>query len=185
MEGEKDPVLPVDTSVSRILIVSQATVFGVAICVRELVRAAVASGYAVTVACPSKGYLAAWTEEEGAKWERLEMWRLPHPRDLFAVLRVRRLSRTSTLVHVHSSKAGAVGRLALFSLGGTRPPSVFTPHGWSWLVGGWAGPVWRLIERILFPVTTAVVAVSDEERSNGQAVLGVPGRSNQGHSERC
>jgi glycosyltransferase involved in cell wall biosynthesis len=171
VEGE-DPALLVDFSVSRILIVSQATVFGVATCVRELVRAAVASGYAVTVACPSKGNLAAWTEEQGATWERLDMWRLPHPGDLFAVLRVRRLSRASSLVHVHSSKAGAVGRLALFSLGSTRPPSVFTPHGWSWLVGGWTGPVWRLIERILFPVSTAVVAVSDEERSHGQAVLG-------------
>ena len=164
--------LPVDKSVSRILIVSQVTVSGVAICVRNLVRAAVDSGYEVTVACPSKGDLAAWTEEEGAKWERLEMRRAPHPGDLVAALRVRRLARASTLVHLHSSKAGAVGRLALASLGRTRPPSVVTPHGWSWLVGGWARPAYRLIEWILFPVTTAVVAVSDGERSHGRAVLG-------------
>ena len=168
----QEPVLPFDNSVSRILIVSQATVYGVAACVRDLIRAAVAGGYEVTVACPSKGDLAAWAEEAGAKWERVEMWRYPHPGDLFAVLRVRRLSRASTLVHLHSSKAGAVGRLALSSLGGTRPLSVFTPHGWSWLVGGWAGSASRLIERILLPVTTAVVTVSDEERSHGQAVLG-------------
>jgi glycosyltransferase involved in cell wall biosynthesis len=164
--------LPVDNSLTRILIVSQVTVSGVAICVRNLVRVAIASGYEVTVACPSKGDLAAWTQEEGAHWERVEMRRAPHPSDLLAVLRVRQLSRASTLVHLHSSKAGAVGRLALFSLGGTRPRSVFTAHGWSWLVGGWAAPAYRLIERILFPVTTAVVAVSDEERSDGQAVLG-------------
>jgi glycosyltransferase involved in cell wall biosynthesis len=50
--------------------------------------------------------------------------------------------------------------------------SVFTPHGWSWLVGGWATPAYRLIERILLPVTTAVVAVSEEERSHGQDILG-------------
>jgi glycosyltransferase involved in cell wall biosynthesis len=49
---------------------------------------------------------------------------------------------------------------------------VFTPHGWSWLVGGWLSPLYRLVERILFPVTRAVVAVSEEERSSGQAVLG-------------
>jgi glycosyltransferase involved in cell wall biosynthesis len=164
--------LPEGESVSRILIVSQVTVSGVAICIRNLVRAAVASGYEVTVACPSKGDLAAWAQEEGAKWERLEMRRAPHPGDLFVVLRVRRLSRASTLVHLHSSKAGAVGRLALAGLGGTRPASVFTPHGWSWLVGGWAQPAYRLIEWALLPVTTAVVAVSDEERSAGQAVLG-------------
>jgi glycosyltransferase involved in cell wall biosynthesis len=172
MRGEDVPVSPIDKSVSRILIVSQVTVSGVAICIRNLVRAAVARGYEVTVACPSKGDLAAWAQEEGAKWERLEMRRAPHIGDLFAFLRVRRLSRASTLVHLHSSKAGAVGRLALASLGGTRPASVFTPHGWSWLVGGWAEPVYRIIEWVLHPVTTAVVAVSDEERSHGQAVLG-------------
>lgn len=166
------PVLPVDKSVGRVLVVSQATVAGVAICVRNLIRAAVDSGYEVTVACPSEGDLAAWSEEEGAQWERLEMRRAPHPGDLLAVLRIRRLARASTLVHLHSSKAGAVGRLALASLGRRRPPSVFTPHGWSWLGGGWASPLFRLLEWGLLPVTTAVVAVSDEEQAHGRAVLG-------------
>jgi glycosyltransferase involved in cell wall biosynthesis len=85
---------------------------------------------------------------------------------------VRQLARAHALVHLHSSKAGAVGRLALASLGRQRPPSVFTPHGWSWLVGGWLAPVYRLTERIMLPVTTAVVAVSAEERAHGRAVLG-------------
>lgn len=156
----------------RILIVSQATVDGVAVCVRDLVRAAVDSGYEVTVACPSAGDLAAWVLERGAAWERLEMRRSPHPGDILAVRRIRRLARASSLVHLHSSKAGTLGRLALASLGRRRPPSVFTPHGWSWLVGGWLAPVYRLIEWIMIPVTTALVAVSDEERALGQAVLG-------------
>jgi glycosyltransferase involved in cell wall biosynthesis len=89
-----------------------------------------------------------------------------------ALLRIRLLARDHALVHLHSSKAGAVGRLALASLGQRRPPSVFTPHGWSWLVGGWMAPVYRLFERIMMPVTTAVVAVSPEERSDGRAVIG-------------
>jgi glycosyltransferase involved in cell wall biosynthesis len=87
-------------------------------------------------------------------------------------MRLRQLARDHALVHLHSSKAGAVGRLALMSLGRRRPPSVFTPHGWSWLVGGWLAPIYRLLERIMAPWTTAVVAVSTEERSHGQAVLG-------------
>jgi glycosyltransferase involved in cell wall biosynthesis len=49
---------------------------------------------------------------------------------------------------------------------------VFTPHGWSWLVGGWLAPAYRLFEWIMIPVTTALVAVSDEERALGRAVLG-------------
>ena len=156
----------------RILIVSQATVDGVAVCVRDLVQAAVDGGYDVTVACPSTGDLAGWARERGAAWERLEMRRSPHPGDIAAVRRIRRLAQASDLVHLHSSKAGAAGRLALASLGRSRPPSVFTPHGWSWLVGGWLAPAYRLIEWIMIPVTTAVVAVSDEERAVGQVVLG-------------
>ena len=145
---------------------------GVAVCVRDLVQAAVDCGYEVTVACPSTGDLAGWVRERGAAWERLEMRRSPHPGDVLAVRRIRRLARASDLVHLHSSKAGATGRLALASLGRSRPPSVFTPHGWSWLVGGWLAPAYRLIEWIMIPVTTAVVTVSDEERAVGQVVLG-------------
>jgi glycosyltransferase involved in cell wall biosynthesis len=156
----------------RVLIVSQATADGVAVCVRDLVGAAVASGYEITVACPSAGDLAGWVQERGAAWERLEMRRSPHPGDMPAVVRLRQLARSHALVHLHSSKAGAVGRLALASLGRRRPPSVFTPHGWSWLVGGWLAPGYRLTERIMLPVTGAVVAVSAEERAHGQAVLG-------------
>jgi glycosyltransferase involved in cell wall biosynthesis len=156
----------------RVLIVSQATVDGVAVCVRDLVEAAVGRGYDITVACPSAGDLAGWAQDRGAVWERLEMRRSPHPSDLLAVARLRQLARAHSLIHLHSSKAGAVGRLALASLGRARPPSVFTPHGWSWLAGGSLAPVYRLTERIMLPVTAAVVAVSDEERAHGQAVLG-------------
>jgi glycosyltransferase involved in cell wall biosynthesis len=156
----------------HILVVSQATVDGVAVCVRDLVKAAMQSGYEVTVACPSAGDLATWVREQGAAWERVEMRRSPHPQDVFAVLKVRQLARTSVLVHLHSSKAGVVGRLAVASLGRRRPACVFTPHGWSWLVGGSLAPAYRQIERIMFPLATAVVAVSGEERSNGEKVLG-------------
>jgi glycosyltransferase involved in cell wall biosynthesis len=158
----------------HILIVSQVTVAGVAVCLRDLIQAAVNRGYQITVICPSAGDLAAWARERGAAWHPLEMRRSPHPSDIVAVARIRRLARTSDLVHLHSSKAGTVGRLALASLGRRRPASVFTPHAWSWLVGGRLAPVYRLIERIMMPVTTAVVAVSPEERTHGQVVLRCP-----------
>jgi glycosyltransferase involved in cell wall biosynthesis len=157
---------------ARILIVSQVTVDGVAVCVRDLVQAAIGAGYQVTVACPEAGHLSAWVRQRGAAWERLEMRRSPHPSDILAVMRLRRLARTHDLVHLHSSKAGVVGRLAVASLGARRPPVVFTPHGWSWLVGGRLAPLYRWTERIVLPLATTVIAVSEEERAHGQAVLG-------------
>jgi glycosyltransferase involved in cell wall biosynthesis len=156
----------------RVLIVSQATVDGVAVCIRDLVQAAAAEGYKLTVACPPGGNLATWASERQAAWARLDMRRSPHITDLSAVIRLRSLARSHTVVHLHSSKAGAVGRLALASLGHRRPRSVFTPHGWSWLAGGSLAPLYRRFERLMMPVTTAVVAVSAEERSAGRAVLG-------------
>jgi glycosyltransferase involved in cell wall biosynthesis len=160
------------SALGRVLIVSQVTSSGVAICVRDLVQAAVSGGYQITVACPSAGDLATWAQEQGATWEPLELRRSPHPSDILAVARIRRLARQSALVHLHSSKAGAVGRLALASLRQRRPASVFTPHAWSWLVGGRLAPAYRLFERLMLPVTTAVVAVSSQERCDGQAALG-------------
>jgi glycosyltransferase involved in cell wall biosynthesis len=144
----------------------------VAVCVRDLVQAAVDAGYQVTVACPAGGHLPAWVRQRGAAWERLEMRRPPHPSDILAVMRLRRLARTHDLVHLHSSKAGVVGRLAVATLGPRRPPVVFTPHGWSWLVGGRLAPLYRWTERVVLPLATAVVAVSEEERAHGRAVLG-------------
>ena len=51
------------------------------------------------------------------------------------------------VVHLHSSKAGLAGRLALRG----RLPTVFEPNGWSFLVGGAVGALalrWeRLVER--------------------------------------
>ncbi len=164
--------LPAGQESSRILLVSQATVDGVAVCVRDLAEAAVRDGYQVTVACPRTGDLPGWARDRGAAWDRLDMRRSPHPSDILAVLRLRRLARTHDLVHLHSSKAGVVGRLAVASLGPRRPPVVFTPHGWSWLVGGRLAPLYRWTERAVFPLATAVVAVSEEERAHGQAVLG-------------
>jgi glycosyltransferase involved in cell wall biosynthesis len=167
--GESDQVRP---QLPAVLIVCQPTSEGVGVCVRELVGAAVLSGYGVTVACPAAGDLAAWSVERGATWQRLEMRRSPHFGDVKAVMQVRRLARSHALVHLHSSKAGAVGRIALASLGRRRPPSVFTPHGWSWLSGGWLSPLYRLLEWMLLPLTSAVVAVSKEERAAGLAALG-------------
>jgi len=68
------------------------------------------------------------------------------------------------LVHAHSPKAGALGRLVAFSL---NVPTVFTAHGFAFnpAVRGRPGrDLSLLLERSLAPCTDAIICVSDAVR---------------------
>jgi glycosyltransferase involved in cell wall biosynthesis len=124
------------------------------------------------VACPDEGYLPNWTKQAGATWIDMPMTRSPGAADLGLIARARSLLRESEVAHPHSSKAGAVVRLAAATMGTQRPRVVFTPHGWSWYVGGRAAPAYRLFERWAAKACDVVTAVSEEELALGRAVLG-------------
>jgi glycosyltransferase involved in cell wall biosynthesis len=158
----------------KVLIVSQPASYGVAVHVRQLTEAAVAAGHCVTVVCPgsSKGPLAGWIERAGAKHEVLNMARQPAFRDLFDLWAIRRLARGHDVVHLHSSKAAALGRVAVMSLRRRRPAIVVTPHYWSWMVGGRLAGLYRLIERLLARFCDVIVSVSEREAADGRSVLG-------------
>jgi glycosyltransferase involved in cell wall biosynthesis len=156
-----------------VLLVAQPTSYGLAVYVRQLAEAAVAAGHRVTVACPgpAHGPLAEWIVAAGAAHHRLDMARLPAARDVADLVTLRRLARGRDIVHLHSSKAAALGRVAVLSLGRRRPPVIVTPHYWSWLVGGRLAPVYRWIERVLARGCDAIVAVSEREAADGRVVL--------------
>jgi glycosyltransferase involved in cell wall biosynthesis len=158
----------------RVLLVSQPTVGGCAVHVRDLARHAAAAGWDVTVACPTDGSLAGWLADDPVRVVPVAMTRSPGPADVGAVRALRRLVAAADVVHLHSSKGAAVGRAALALLGPRhrRPGSAFTPHGWSWWVGGSLAPAYRLVERALAGLTDVTIAVSEEERRHGEAALG-------------
>ncbi len=158
-----------------VLIVSQPVTYGVAVYVRQLTEAAVAAGHRVTVISPGadQGPLASWVRSAGADHHTLNMARKPAVRDVPDLLALRRLARGRDVVHLHSSKAGALGRVAALSLGRrNRPVVVVTAHYWSWLVGGAWAPLYRWIERLLARRCDALVAVSEGEAMEGRVVLG-------------
>lgn len=158
-----------------VLIVSQPVAYGVAVYVRQLTEAAVAAGHHVTVVSPGAehGPLAGWIRGTGAGHRTLNMARSPGPRDAFDLLTLRRLARGRDVVHLHSSKAAALGRVAALSLGRRhRPAVVMTAHYWSWLVGGRWAPVYRWIERLLARRCDVIVAVSEREAQEGSVALG-------------
>lgn len=159
----------------NVLIVSQPVTYGVAVYVRQLTVAAVAEGHAVTVVSPGadRGPLQGWIEAAGARHVTLHMARRPAPRDVFDLLTLRRLARGRDVVHLHSSKAAALGRAAALTIGRRhRPAVVVTAHYWSWLVGGAWARLYRWVERLLARRCDAIVAVSEREEREGRVVLG-------------
>src|ERR687897_1086352 len=112
-------------------------------------------------------------DELGVKVERLQGLRrdISPVRDALSVLRLARLLRAERpeILHTHTAKAGAVGRLAALLAGDARPPIVVhTFHGH--VLRGYFGPVrsraFGLLERWLAELTTALVAVSPELRDD-------------------
>ncbi len=98
---------------------------------------------------------------------------LPSWRDFPAVAElIRRIRRERpTIVHTHTAKAGALGRVAAvlaFPLRHSRPMLVHTFHGHS--LSGYFSPrkamLYRGIERILARSTDRLIAVSDEVRDD-------------------
>ncbi|HTH77995.1 MAG TPA: glycosyltransferase [Ramlibacter sp.] len=68
------------------------------------------------------------------------------------------------IVHLHSSKAGALGRIA--SLARTRPRWYFSPHGLSFLQSSTPGrvhPVYLALERVLAHLPVSIIACSPSE----------------------
>jgi glycosyltransferase involved in cell wall biosynthesis len=86
-------------------------------------------------------------------------------RRLRAILRERR----PDVLHTHTAKAGATGRIAALLAGRARPRAlVHTYHGH--VLSGYFNPrrelVFRLVERLLGRATGALVAVSEEVRDD-------------------
>ncbi|MDQ0777147.1 glycosyltransferase involved in cell wall biosynthesis [Streptomyces aurantiacus] len=158
----------------RVLHVSQPVDGGVARVVTDLVRAQLAAGAEVTVACPATGGLAVAAEALGAGVRHWPATRSPGPwlaqevRSLRAVVREVR----PDVVHAHSAKAGLAARLAVRG----RVPTVFQPHAWSFrAVGGATGLLALNWERFGVRWASRVVCVSEAERRTGQR-SGIRGR---------
>jgi hypothetical protein len=124
------PIRVESSSHKTVLHVSQPTTEGVARAVLGLLPRQLAHGYRVFVGCPAGGELAEMAGRAGAEHVVWEAVRDP----LRSVADVIELSRIvdqvrPDIVHLHSSKAGLAGRLALRG----RLPTVFQPNAWSFL----------------------------------------------------
>jgi glycosyltransferase involved in cell wall biosynthesis len=101
----------------------------------------------------------------------------PQPRDALDLPLLARLVAEADVAHAHSSKAGFATRLAA-RLRGYSQKTLFTPHAWSFWVGGRAeSRAYLALERLAARWCRAIVAVSEGERAAGIAAdVGRPGQ---------
>ncbi|MES5820996.1 glycosyltransferase [Streptomyces sp. RG80] len=157
----------------RVLHLTQPVEGGVARVVTDLVRAQLAAGLDVTVACPD-GTFADGLRALGADVRRWRATRSPGPSLLGEVRRLAQLIEEvrPELVHAHSAKAGLAGRLAVRG----RVPTVFQPHAWSFeAVDGATAALALKWERWGARWASRVVCVSAAERATGVRA-GIAGR---------
>jgi glycosyltransferase involved in cell wall biosynthesis len=104
----------------------------------------------------------------------LPLRRAPGPWDVRGARVLRRLdARGYDIVHAHSSKAGALVRLAL----PRAARIVYTPNCFAFAAGfGPARAAYWAVEQLLVPRTGAIVAASEWERRQARALLGTASR---------
>lgn len=103
----------------------------------------------------------------GIRVIELDMVREIRPlQDLLAAVRLWRIFRRSKpdVIHLHSSKAGALGRIAATLA--RAGPVAYTPHAYAFLDESryWRSRFLLLLERLLAPLTDRLIAVSESER---------------------
>lgn len=173
----------------RVLQIMECTIGGTRRHLGDLVAGLLARGVEVEVACAARRDPAmrgdmAIMSAAGAVVHEIPMVRRIHPvRDAWHALRLSSLicDRGFDVVHTHSSKAGALGRLAGALL--SSAARVHTPHTYAFSFEGGtgqggetAGPVGLLmkIEKVMGRLSSAVIHVSESERKDGAALGVVP-----------
>jgi glycosyltransferase involved in cell wall biosynthesis len=160
----------------RLLVVTQAVEAGVPVHVRELLDGLADTSVEIDVACPEDTEL--WRALEGRPRISLHPLvgaRRPAPGDVVDLRLLTRMASRAAVIHLHSAKAGFLGRLAA-ALRHRTDACIFTPHAWSfWAFSGPEAAVYLRLERLAARWCRSIVAVSNDERAAGlEARVGTP-----------
>jgi glycosyltransferase involved in cell wall biosynthesis len=110
------------------------TIPGIERCIVNLVRGHSALGWRIVVACPTSGPLRVTARNAGAEYRAWNARREPTKGLATEARELRRIIRQfrPDIVHLHSSKAGLVGRVVVHR----SIPTVFHPNAWAFHAAG-------------------------------------------------
>ena len=159
----------------RVLLVLEATIGGTRRHLRDLALGLCQRGFVVHIAYsalrdPDFVRDLALFRSHGIGLTEIPLRREPSPlRDLVAAIRLRRLIRAfqPDVVHLHSTKAGLVGRIGAF---GTGVRVLYTPHCFAFEMESRLRPLYRLAERLLASRTNGLIAVCESEANAARSI---------------
>jgi len=163
------------TEISRrkILLVIEASGGGVGRHVIDLARELDNQGHNVHLVYSSRrmepGFRGDLEALGQVKTHQVDMRRSPHPGDLAAALKIRNYITRSgpfDFIHGHSSKGGALARLAAIALPGYV---IYTPHAFRTLdplLSPQMRWLYKSIEKVLGNLTDGIILVSEDEKKH-------------------
>ncbi len=166
---------PPSTNAIRVLLVLEATIGGTRRHLRDLALGLRDHGFNVHIAYsalrdPDFVRDIGLFRSCGIGLTEIPMRRGPSPlRDFGSTIRLRRLIRQfkPDIIHLHSTKAGLVGRLAAI---GSGARVIYTPHCFAFEMESRLRPLYRLAERLLAPLTDEIIAVCESEAEAARSI---------------
>jgi glycosyltransferase involved in cell wall biosynthesis len=163
---------------ARIVHISESLATGVLSALTTLINAQVADGHEVTLlgATKREDTLPTWRDDLPAKLNFIEidMTREISPSsDFHAIKEIRSILKQirPTVIHLHSSKAGAVGRIAALGFGATV---IYQPHGLAFLrkdISTQKQNMYKGVEAVLSLLPAYIVACSKGEAAAARSTL--------------
>ena len=121
--------------------------------------------YENIVVCPSYGNLNERMNKKNVKTYIVEMEREISPlkdiKDIITIRKILKKEKPDT-IYLHSSKAGALGRVASVFL---KSKVIYNSHGWAFNMecSNKKKKFYALVEKILLPLTDTVINISEDE----------------------
>lgn len=151
----------------KVLHITQATIGGTLEYLKLFFNHINKDEYEVYLACPSYGPMKKEIEDMGVKVYPLEMTReISLKDDLNSFMEMKKLIKrvNPDIVHLHSSKAGVLGKIASYL---NKIPCIYNAHGWSFSmnVSDKKKKVYSLIEKYTSLFCDKIVNISEYEHN--------------------